>query len=165
MDFQKLNSYFGPMCFMDNAVQFDIPNVKQFHVGVGIVTDYEYRQAKSVLDAHYLSLRTDIIYEFPQTSYVDVDTNHRYNIICHLDGLAEIHSIENRWNTIVALETIHNEMQSDGNNNLQDFIKIMEEKTYIQDEYNEAMEIIERIENFINERVKDIKKEIEALVF
>lgn len=165
MDFQKLNSYFGPMCFMDNAVQFELPSIKQYKVNEGIVTEYEYRQAKSILDAHYLTLKTDIVYEFPEASYVDVETDHRQNIVCHLDGYAELHEVEKRWNTICALETIYNENYSDGNHNWNDYFKIMYEKQDVAEEFTNAMELIERIETFINNRLENIAEDIKTRRF
>lgn len=154
LDFQKLNSYFGPMALTDNSVQFELPSIdslaKAHH------THYEKRKAKEILDVHYSSLRTDLIYKFPFISYANMDIIHRSNVTCMLNGISNLHRLEDRWKVAVALEEVYVEMDKNNNAQLDDYFKIMYEFQEIEDDFNHAMEKIESIRLFIQEKLIDI---------
>jgi hypothetical protein len=159
LDFEKLNSYFGPMALTDNSVQFELPSIdslaKAHH------TIYEKRMAKEILDVHYSSLRTEIIYEFPFISYGNMDIIHRSNFNCMLTGISNLRQLENRWKVTEGLLELYNEMNENGNAHMDDYFKIMYEFQEIEEEFNNAMDKIESIGLFIQEKLIDILPNVE----
>lgn len=163
INFNKLNSYFGDMALIGSAVQFDLPSIET--IASPQHTTYQKSQAKNTLDAEYRSMRIDIVYDIPFVSHVSLDIVHRANVVCHLKGHPNLHQLQRRWDAVVGLETVYNEhKQTTGEENLDEYFKIIYEKQSVEDEFNEAMEKIVEIESIIKSKVKEVVPMIEQLL-
>lgn len=160
--FEKLQKYFGANAYSYSSIQFNLPNIESF--AKRYVTSYEIRKAKDILDAHYKSLKSDIVFEFVETSSVFLETKHRTYITCSLKRFPNLYESYKDWEVTIALETIQNELKAEGKDQLGDTFKILYAKQEIIDEVNNALEIINRIETYINNRLKEIRKIVEPLL-
>jgi hypothetical protein len=160
--FEKLNEYFGANAYSSSSIQFNLPSVESF--AKRYVTPYEIKKAKEILDAHYKFLRSDLVYEFTETTHVYLETKHRTFITCNIEGFENLRELQKDWIVTLSLETIQNELKAEGKDQLGDTLKILYAKQLIQDEVKDALEIIDRIETFIDLRINDIRKIIEPLL-
>lgn len=163
MDFEKLNSYFGPQATLSNSVQFNLPTAETFKPMCNYYEDYV--EVKKLLDVHYQILTSDISCNFLEVTSISVETKHRTNIVCCLANFRELHNLEKRYETALNLEIIHKELkEKTGKEYLDDYFKIQYELIAIKDKYDSAMEVIKMLEDFINDNVEEIKDKINAVV-
>ena len=162
LTFDKVEKYIGTKAYSSGAIQFDLPNVESF--AKRYVTAYEIRKAKDILDAHYITLRTDLLYDFKETLSVFLETKKRNYITCSIKGFQGLDEIRNDWLIAIDMEKEYNELKDKGESNLDDLFKILYAKRDIEEELLHAISIIEKIETYIKKRLEEIKKIIEPLL-
>lgn len=160
--FKKLEKYFGAMAYSSNSIQFDLPSAKS--LAKRYVTAYEIRKVTDILDAHYSNLRSDLIYDFTEILSVFIETKNRSYLTCSINGFSGLRELRDDWLLTLEMEREYNQLKSEGKDELGDLFKLLYAKRDIEDQLKDALEIIDRIEKYINSRVGEIKLIVEPLI-